>query len=451
MNAEDFSQENISHIHGNKSAGPLVLPMMDALHEPARNGPTRQQFEEVFLPHLDAVYNLARWLLRNDQDAEDCVQEAYLRAYKAFPRFRGGDGKAWLMTIVRNVCYTAIKKLRRHEAPESFDEEIHAPAPDGMKTDEFKKRADAETLRVGLEKLPPEFREVLVLHDPDRHGDVATVAGARSAARGDYRRVRERRRAMTCEEIARLIDPYLDGELDAASCLKVEEHLAGCAACHDKLEARQALTTLVAGEAPHFTASPFLATRIRAALREAEPAAEKAPWWRGFSFGWLYSGVGAAAIAVALTLLLLPPGAFSQLAQEGISDHVRSLQVNHLMDVASTDQHTVKPWFAGKLDFSPQVIDLAPAGFPLIGGRLDVLGGRTVAAIVYQRRKHYINLFVWPSDQAALGRRSYERDGYHAIGWTKNGMNYLAVSELGASELKDFSGLIQNGIVPPLE
>ena len=143
--------------------------MMDASYEPARNGPTRQQFEEVFLPHLDAVYNLARWLLRNDQDAEDCVQEAYLRAYKAFPRFRGGDGKAWLMTIVRNVCYTAIKKLRRHEAPEPFDEEIHAPAPDDMKADEFKKRADAETLRVGLEKLPREFREVLVLHELEGH------------------------------------------------------------------------------------------------------------------------------------------------------------------------------------------------------------------------------------------------------------------------------------------
>jgi anti-sigma factor RsiW len=117
----------------------------------------------------------------------------------------------------------------------------------------------------------------------------------------------------------------------------------------------------------------------------------------------------------------------------------------------STDQHTVKPWFAGKLDYSPQVIDLGPSGYPLIGGRLDVLGHRTVAAIIYQRRKHYINLFIWPADKSPLGERSYEEDGYHVLEWTKSGMNYLAVSELGEKELRDFTGMIQNQIVPPME
>jgi RNA polymerase sigma-70 factor (ECF subfamily) len=139
----------------------------------------RQKFEEVFLPHLDAAYNLARWLLRNDQDAEDCVQEAYLRAYKAFPRFRGGEGKAWFMTIVRNVCYTAIKKLRSHEAPEPFDEEIHCGTDDVMKTEEFRQKANAETLQQGLEKLAPEFREMIVLHDLEGHSykEIAVIAG----------------------------------------------------------------------------------------------------------------------------------------------------------------------------------------------------------------------------------------------------------------------------------
>jgi len=139
----------------------------------------RQRFEEVFLPHLDAAYNLARWLLRNDQDAEDCVQDAYLRAYKAFPRFRGGDGKAWFMTIVRNVCYTAIKKLRSHETPEHFDEEIHCAADDGMKQGEFQKKANAESLQKGLDKLPPEFREMIVLHDLEGHSykEIAAIAG----------------------------------------------------------------------------------------------------------------------------------------------------------------------------------------------------------------------------------------------------------------------------------
>ena len=258
---------------------------------------------------------------------------------------------------------------------------------------------------------------------------------------------------MTCDESARLIDAYLDGELDAATCLRVEEHLAGCPACQEKLESRQILTSLVAEEAPRFTASPFLATRIRAMLREEEPAPEKssAPWWSFLSLRWIYSGVGTAVAVVALTLFFAAPGAFTELAQEGISDHIRSLQVNHLMDVVSTDQHTVKPWFNGKLDFSPQVIDLKTQDYPLIGGRLDVLGGRNVAAIVYQRRKHYINLFVWPSDAAAIGDRATEKDGYHVISWTQNGMNYMAVSELGVKELKDFTGMIRTQVVPPLE
>jgi anti-sigma factor RsiW len=126
-----------------------------------------------------------------------------------------------------------------------------------------------------------------------------------------------------------------------------------------------------------------------------------------------------------------------------VANHVRSLQVNHLMDVASTDQHTVKPWFAGKLDYSPPVIDLASSGYPLVGGRLDVLDHRNVAAIVYQRRKHFNNLFIWPAGQASLHQRVFNEDGYHALGWTRSGMNFLAVSELGEGELKDFVQMIQ--------
>ena len=143
--------------------------MMDNPIEPRGDQSAQPRFEEVFMPHLDAAYNLARWLLRNDQDAEDCVQEAFMRAYKAYPRFRGGDGKAWLMTIVRNVCYTAIRKLRSHETPETFDEEIHAPPCGDMKADEFRQQANAETLKLGLDKLAPEFREIIVLHDLQGH------------------------------------------------------------------------------------------------------------------------------------------------------------------------------------------------------------------------------------------------------------------------------------------
>ncbi|MCE0483437.1 MAG: sigma-70 family RNA polymerase sigma factor [Methylacidiphilales bacterium] len=136
-----------------------------------------RQFAEVFLPHLDAAYNLARWLLRSDHDAEDCVQDAYLRAYKAFPRFRGGDGKAWFMTIVRNLCYTQLKKAQTHESGESFDEEIHGGA-EAAQAEELRRKADAETLQLSLGKLPPEFREMIVLHDLEGHSykEMAAIA-----------------------------------------------------------------------------------------------------------------------------------------------------------------------------------------------------------------------------------------------------------------------------------
>ena len=136
--------------------------------------------------------------------------------------------------------------------------------------------------------------------------------------------------------------------------------------------------------------------------------------------------------------------AIPSLDQEAVANHVRSLQVNHLMDVASTDQHTVKPWFAGKLDYSPPVVDLTASGYPLVGGRLDVLDQRNVAAIIYQRRKHYINLFIWPASTASLRGGRYDENGYHVIGWSKSGMNYLAVSELGPKELQDFVQMIQD-------
>ena len=148
-------------------------------HRDAGGNQGQADFERVFLPHLDAAYNLARWLLRNDQDAEDAVQEAYMRAYKAFARFRGGDGKAWFMTILRNVCYTMIKKLRSHETPEPFDEEIHQPGGESEMQEAFRQKANAESLQCALNKLPDEFREIIVLHDLEglAYKEIASVAG----------------------------------------------------------------------------------------------------------------------------------------------------------------------------------------------------------------------------------------------------------------------------------
>jgi anti-sigma factor RsiW len=257
---------------------------------------------------------------------------------------------------------------------------------------------------------------------------------------------------MNCEEATPLLGAYADGELDLTACVAIEAHLAACPACRVKVEELRKFTEALQEEAPRFKPSPFLATRIRAALREEEAAtAEKSPWWAALPLSWIYYGVGGAVALVAVALFFAAPKPSSQLAHDAISDHVRSLQVEHLLDVASTDQHTVKPWFAGKLDFSPQVIDLTPSGYPLIGGRLDVLDHRNVAAIIYQRRKHYINLFVWPADNAPLGDRLYEQDGYRVFEWSKSGMNYVAVSELGEKELRDFTDMIKDQVVPPME
>ncbi len=141
--------------------------------------PAPATFEQVMLPHLDAAYNLARWLLRHEQDAEDCVQEAYLNAFKAFARFRGGDGRAWLLTIVRNACYSRLRKSRREEPTVAFDEDLHGAGGDPAGRAEFWERADTrEALDRALERLPAEFREVLVLHALEglAYKEIAAVA-----------------------------------------------------------------------------------------------------------------------------------------------------------------------------------------------------------------------------------------------------------------------------------
>jgi anti-sigma factor RsiW len=222
----------------------------------------------------------------------------------------------------------------------------------------------------------------------------------------------------------------------------LEEHLAACPECQQKLESEQEFISVIQSEAPRFKPSPFLRARIQATLREEESSSAVSAR-NPISLAWIFSSLAFAAFCIVVANFFWKYS-IPDLDRDAVANHVRSLQVNHLMDVASTDQHTVKPWFAGKLDYSPPVVDLVASGYPLIGGRLDVLDHRNVAAIIYQRRKHYINLFIWPSDTESLQDRLYELDGYHALGWTKSGMNYLAVSELGEKELREFVGMIQD-------
>jgi anti-sigma factor RsiW len=199
-------------------------------------------------------------------------------------------------------------------------------------------------------------------------------------------------------------------------------------------------------EALYFKAPPQLKQQVRAALRASEAQAYRR---RTFSWAWLKLAIpmGATALAALVIIVTLRrPSGEGLLAQEVTASHVRSLMAGHLMDVASSDQHNVKPWFAGKLDFSPRVIDLSERGFPLVGGRLDYLGNRPVAALVYQRRKHLINLFIWPD--AARGADMKEqvsvRQGYNLVRWTQAGMTHWAVSDVNARDLLEFAHALQS-------
>ena len=195
-------------------------------------------------------------------------------------------------------------------------------------------------------------------------------------------------------------------------------------------------------EAQRYAAPPGLSARVLASVRD-EPAAavpRKAPFW---ATRWFAPALSAAfSVVVAAGFYLAWPGAEERLADEVFAGHVRSLMTGHATDVASSDHHTVKPWFTGKLDFSPPVHDLTAQGFALVGGRLDYLDRRAVAALVYRHRQHFINLFVWPA-AAEAPLRQLDRQGYHLVSWTAGGMTWWAVSDLNAQELAQFRATLE--------
>jgi anti-sigma factor RsiW len=240
-----------------------------------------------------------------------------------------------------------------------------------------------------------------------------------------------------------LIEAYMDEELDPSLKAAVEEHLSTCHDCSDALARLREQKAGIKLAAPYYTAPVSLERALRGALARAA-ADEARPNRRETNWRWLAIAASILlALSLAWNLTRLRPGIAERdlVAQGVLSDHIRSLMGEHLLDVPSTDQHTVKPWFAGKLDFSPDVRDLAADGFPLVGGRLDYLMNRTVAALVFRRRQHVINLFTWPSDSAATAEDHFSQNGYNVVRWTHGGMTYWAVSDLGLSELEQFRDL----------
>jgi anti-sigma factor RsiW len=244
---------------------------------------------------------------------------------------------------------------------------------------------------------------------------------------------------MNCQQAKPLIDPYADGELEAAALLELEHHLQSCSACGLTWRNLQSLKKSLKQDALYFTAPDALRQRIKSEL----PSPPRSiPERRSWDWNWLttmMSGLAAACLALLLTVTLTGRSSEQPLAQEVVSSHIRSLMANHVMDVVSTDQHTVKPWFNGKLDFSPPVKNLAGQEFPLIGGRLDYIGGHSVAALIFQRHKHIINLFIWPTkENDSKTESSPSIQGYNVIHWTETGMTFWAVSDLNEKELMEF-------------
>jgi len=244
---------------------------------------------------------------------------------------------------------------------------------------------------------------------------------------------------MNCQQAKQLIGPYADGELEASAILELEKHIHDCSACALEWRNLQSLKKTLKQDPLYFTAPAELRERIKSELPAPTRAATQRPAW---NWNWLTTAIsGAFAVCLALLLFVTQtrPSSEQQLAQEMVSSHVRSLMAGHATDVASTDQHTVKPWFNGKVDFSPPVKDLTPQGFPLTGGRLDYVGGRSVAALVFQRNKHIINLYVWPTQERdSKPTPAKPSQGYNLIHWSEGGMAFLAVSDLNQKELMDF-------------
>jgi anti-sigma factor RsiW len=242
---------------------------------------------------------------------------------------------------------------------------------------------------------------------------------------------------MDCTETRRHLHPYLDQELDRAIAAAVDEHLVSCAHCNGIFATQAALRSGIRRHATYHRAPRGLASRIR-----ARAAGERPPRWQWPALGrWLPTAAAALAAAViSWTAALQYASVPSDQMDQVVSAHARSIVTSQLVQVASSDQHTVKPWLSSKLDFSPPVPDLSAAGFPLVGGRMDYLHNRVVAALVYRSRQHVINLFVCPDRHArTLAMEGETKDGYNILRWTRSGMAYWAVSDVNASELKTFA------------
>jgi anti-sigma factor RsiW len=256
---------------------------------------------------------------------------------------------------------------------------------------------------------------------------------------------------MQCLESSRIRDAYLDGEIDLVHSVELEEHLATCADCRMSLESHRALRGLMQNAGLRFSAPADLKDKILSSLTPAPPELPETEkitarprWFALPALRWSIASALCVVVAGVFTLMFLSRVSVEQkLAEQVVDNHIRSMLAGHLADVPSSDQHTVKPWFNGKLSFSPNVVDLAQKGFPLAGGRLDYMNDQNVAALVYHRRAHIINVFIYPASGDSSPVLT-QRRGYNLIHWDSSGMEYWVVSDVNASELQELVALLRS-------
>ena len=248
---------------------------------------------------------------------------------------------------------------------------------------------------------------------------------------------------MNCDEARQWLDAYVDGELDLSRHLEMVAHVESCASCIKEAEQLASFKSFVRSNMPVYQAPSELRSKIRATLRKESKT----------RFEWFFAYGRQVAYAAALiafgcvlswTWFAVAPRKDNQLVSDAISNHARSLMLAHLVDWASADQHTVRPWFSGKLDFSPPVPDLAQAGYTLKGGRIDMLDRRLVAAIVYEHGKHVINLFVWPAGDRKIDFDVQTQRGYTFCAWNVAGFNFFCVSDMSAAGLEAFEDEVRD-------
>lgn len=254
--------------------------------------------------------------------------------------------------------------------------------------------------------------------------------------------------SIDCKTCRAWLHGYLDNELETNAAAEVTEHLRQCTECAREYADAQRLVAQLKAHMPYHVAPAGLAQRLRASVEATAPRRKGGllRWLGSGGWRWLAPGFSTLALALSLVFYLAAPSAERPWLEEAVSSHVRSLMVDHLNDVVSSDRHRVKPWFTGKLDFAPPVFDFSQQGYPLLGGRLDYLQQQSAAALTYSHGRHLINLFILPTTQADAEAQNLSLRGYNLVAWRRNHLRFILVSDLERGELAALGQLIEQGL-----